>query len=234
MNRLLAVIRWETVNQTRQGIFYAAAFVTLMWTALLYPIPDGGVEPVLVSVLFLDLALFGFFFMAAIYFLEKAQRVLEGLVVTPLRTWEYLTAKVGVLTFTAVVVGAVVTLLVYGAGINWLWYILAVVLVSVPVSLLGFVLATRYNGINEYLVPAAFLLTVMQIPLLGYLNIWNNPLLYLIPSQPGMILLEAAFDRAAGWELGYAVAYALLWTGIGYWWAQRRFENVIARRAGNA
>jgi fluoroquinolone transport system permease protein len=233
MNRLLSAMRWEVLIQFRQNIFYAAIFVAVLWSAVLFQIPDAGIVPVLVSVLFLDLSIFGFFFMAALYYLEKGDRVLEGLVVTPLRVVEYLTAKIATLTALSVVVGAVVTLAVYGVSINWGWYVLAVVGMSVPISLLGFVLAARYNGINEFLVPGVFFLVVMQLPLLGYLGIWDNPLLYLIPSQPGMILLKAAFTGAALWEIGYALLYLVALVLVGWRWAEQTFVRVIARQVGN-
>ena len=233
MNRLLSALGWEVLVQFRQNIFYAALFVTVLWSAMLFQVPDAGIVTVLVSVLFLDLSIFGFFFMAALYYLEKGDRVLEGLVVTPLRVVEYLTAKIGVLTALSVVVGAVVTLVVYGVAINWGWYLLAVVGMSVPISLLGFVLAARYNGINEFLVPGIFFLLVMQLPLLGYLGIWDNPLLYLVPSQPGMILLEAAFAAVPLWEIGYALLYLAALVLVGWRWAEQTFVRVIARQVGN-
>lgn len=233
MNRFVQAMRWEVMIQFRQNIFYAALFVMALWSAVLFQVPDAGIVPVLVSVLFLDLAIFGFFFMAALYYLEKGDRVLEGLVVTPLRVLEYLAAKIVTLTGLSVVVGAVVTILVYGPALHWGWYLLAVVGMSVPISLLGFVLAARYNGINEFLVPAIFYLVLMQLPILGYLGIWDNPLLYLVPSQPGMILLEAAFTRAPAWEIGYALLYLALLCFVGWRWAEQTFVRVIARQVGN-
>ena len=61
MNRLLSAMRWEVLIQFRQNIFYAAIFVAVLWSAVLFQIPDAGIVPVLVSVLFLDLSIFGFF-----------------------------------------------------------------------------------------------------------------------------------------------------------------------------
>lgn len=233
MSRLLSALGWEVLVQFRQNIFYAALFVTVLWSAVLFQIPDTGIVPVLVSILFLDLSIFGFFFMAALYYLEKGDRVLEGLVVTPLRVVEYLAAKIGVLTALSVLVGAVVTLITYNPFINWGWYVLAVVGMSVPISLLGFVLAARYNGINEFLVPGVFFLLLMQLPLLGYLGIWDTPLLYLVPSQPGMILLEAAFAAVPQWEIGYALLYLAALVLVGWRWAEQTFVRVIARQVGN-
>jgi fluoroquinolone transport system permease protein len=232
MNRLLSSLKWETRIQWRQGIYYAAAFVALVWTALLYQIPDEGIEPLLISVLFLDLSVFGFFFMAALFYLEKADRVLEGLVVTPLRVSEYLITKITTLTLVSIVVGAVVTLMTYGTALNWGWYVIAVAAMSVPLTLFGFVIAARYSGINEFLVPAVFYLFIMQIPLVGYFDLWHNPLLYVIPSTPGLVLLEAAFDMVPLWEIGYALVYLLALTVASSWWAIRTFENTIARKIG--
>jgi len=118
---------------------------------VLYQLPDAAIELVLVLVLFLGLSVFGFFFMAALYYLEKGDQVLDGLVVTPLRVVEYLTAKIATLSALSVLVGPLVTLLVYDPAIHRGWYVLAVAGMSGPISLLGFVLAARYNGINEFL-----------------------------------------------------------------------------------
>ncbi len=233
MNRLLMLLRWETTVQFRQGIFYAAAFVAAVWVLMLYWVPDAGIEPLLVSILFIDLGVFGFFFMPGLYYLEKNERVLEGLVVTPLRSWEYLIAKAVVLSVAAFAVGVAVTLLVYGAALNWLWFVIAMLAMSYPLSLLGFVIAARYNGISEYLVPGAFFLAIMQIPLLTYFDVVPGPLLYLLPSGPGMILLTASFGDAPLWQLIFALLYAALLCVAGTRWAQKALQQVVARQVGS-
>ena len=232
MSRLFSLLRWETTVQFRQGIFYAAAFVAALFSLIIYWIPEAGIEPVLVSILFFDLSVFGILFMPGLYYLEKGDRVLEGLVVTPLRVWEYLSAKIFVLSMAALAVGVAVTLIVYGVELNWLWFVVGMLAMSYPLSLLGFVIATRYNGINEYLVPAAFFLGVIQVPLLTYFDIVPPPVLYLLPSGPGMIFLTATFGSVPLWQLIFALLYtAVLWVG-GYRWAQQCLERVIARQVG--
>lgn len=232
MNRLLAQLRWETTVQFRQGIFYAAAFVAAVWALTIYWVPDAGIKPVLVSVLFIDLGVFGFFFMPGMYYLEKGERVLEGLVITPLRAWEYLSAKVAVLSMAAMAVGVAVTLIVFGAALNWLWFVIGMLAMSYPLSLLGFVIAARFNGISEYLLPGAFFLALMQIPLLTYLGIVPSPLLYLLPSGPGMIFLTASFGSAPLWQLIFAMLYTVALCVGGARWAQKTLEQVIARQVG--
>lgn len=232
MSHLLALLRWETTIQLRLGIFYAAAAVATMWALMLYWVPDAAVEPVLVSIHFIDVGVFGFFFMPGIYYLEKGERVLEGLVVTPLRGWEYLSVKVVVLSVAAFAVAAAVTLIVYGAALNWLWFSIGLLAMSYPISLLGFVIAARFNGISEYLVPGSLFLAVLQLPLLTYFGIVPAPLLYILPSGPGMIFLTAAFADVPLWQL----IFALLYTGVlciaGTRLAQQTLQQVIARQVG--
>jgi hypothetical protein len=54
----------------------------------------------------------------------------------------------------------------------------------------------------------------------------------LIPSTPGLVLLEAAFGTVPLWEIGYALLYLAALTVTGYLWARQTFENVIARKVG--
>jgi len=227
------LLRWETIVQFRQGIFYAAVFVAAVWVLMLYWIPDAGIEPLLVSILFIDLGVFGFFFMPGLYYLEKNERVLEGLVVTPLRPWEYLIAKAAVLSAAAFAVGAAVTLLVYGAELNWLWFVLSMLAMSYPLSLLGFVIAARFNAICAYLLPASFFLAVLRTPLLTYFDIGPGPLLYLRPSGPGMILLTASFGHAPLWQLIFALLYSALLCIAATRWAQNALQQVVARQVGS-
>lgn len=233
MTRLVSTLRWDFLMQFRQGILYAAIWVMAVWAILLWQIPAVGLQPILVSILFLDLSIFGFFFMAGLFYLEKADRVLEGLVVSPMQNWEYLTSKVITLTLLTVAVAVMVVAVTYDLlAVNWLWLILGVALMAAPITLFGFVLAARYDGMNEYLPPALFFLLIMQLPLIHYFQIWPSWLFYLVPSQPGMILLQAAFDAVDTWELLYAVLYALVLTGLAMVWALRTFERAVVRRAG--
>lgn len=232
MSRLLTLLRWETTIQFRLGIFYAAAAVTAMWALILIWLPEAAVEPLLVSIHFIDLGVFGFFFMPGIYYLEKGDRVLEGLVVTPLRTWEYLSVKVVVLSLAAFAVGAAVTLVVYGTALNWLWFTIGILAMSYPISLLGFIIAARFNGISEYLVPGALMLAVLQLPLLTYFEIVPAPFLYILPSGPGMIFLTAAFGSIPLWLLIFALLYTGLLCVAGTRLAQRTLQQVIARQVG--
>lgn len=232
MSRLVSLARWEVALQFRQGIYYAAAFVTLVWAALLFPVPEGAIAPLLISVLFLDLSIFGFFFMAALFYLEKGDRVLDGLVVTPIRSQEYLLVKAGTLTAVSILTGAVVSLIVYGTALNWGWYALAVALMAGPATFLGFAIATRFGGISEFLLSSIFYVFLLQIPMIDYFNLVDFFAINLIPSGPSMILLGAAFQPVPAWQIGFALIYGALINVACFWLARRAFEQTVAGQAG--
>jgi fluoroquinolone transport system permease protein len=232
MNRLINLTRWEVAIQRRQGIYYAAIFVILVWSAILFAVPDGAIQPLLISVLYLDLSIFGFFFMAALFYLEKGDRVLDGLVVTPMRSQDYLLVKAGTLTVVSILTGAAVSLIVYGPGLNWGWYALSVALMAGPASFLGFALATRYGGISDFLVSSILYVFLLQIPLVSYFGMVDFFGLYLIPSGPSMILLAAAFHPMPAWQIGFALIYGALVNLIAFWLARRAFERTVTGQAG--
>ena len=88
MSRLISTVRWDLRIQFRQGLYYAALFVIALWALVLSQLSETLVTLFLPYIIFFDLSVFGFYFMAGILFLEKGEGVLQALVVTPLRKRE--------------------------------------------------------------------------------------------------------------------------------------------------
>jgi fluoroquinolone transport system permease protein len=233
MSRLLSTLNWDLRIQFRQGFYYAALFVILLWVLLLSQLPDAVVALFLPYIIFFDLSVFGFYFMAGMLFLEKGEGVLEALVVTPLRRREYLISKALSLTLLAVVVSAVVVLLVYGLAINWLLFVPGVALNSWLLVLFGFVLAARYDAVNEFLIPSVLYVAPSQLPALWYFGIWESWLLYLVPTMPAMLLIAGSFEPIAPWQILYALIYlSAACVGVTIW-AERAFDRFVVRSEGD-
>jgi fluoroquinolone transport system permease protein len=232
MNRLSSTVRWDITVQFRQGLYYAAAFVIVLWSLLLRQLPQEGVEWFLPFGLYIDLSVFGFYFMAGILYLEKGEGVLEALVVTPMRRGEYLSAKLISLTLITLLVSVAVVLFVWGIQLNWLMLILAVVLNSWLLTLTGFIIAARYDSINEFLIPSIVFMLPTQLPLLAYFGIWDSWLIYLVPTMPAMIMLEAAFRPVESWQLIYSLLYLPTAAVAVTFWARRVYDQFVVRGEG--
>ena len=152
--RLLSTLRWEITVQFRQGFYYAALFVIVVWTLLLSQLPTAGSRLLVPIVLFMDVSVFGFYFMAGMLYLEMGDGVLDALVVTPLRKLEYLVVKIVALTLLAVVVSigvaAIVAWITGVVDINWPLLLLGVIANSWLLTLLGFTVAVRYDNISDF------------------------------------------------------------------------------------
>jgi fluoroquinolone transport system permease protein len=230
MSRLWSSLQWDVRAQLRQGIYYAAIYLVVVWVVGLALLPEAATEWLLPFAVFMDLSVFGVYFMAAILFLEKGDGVLEALVVTPLRRAEYLAAKLGSLILLAMLATAAVVAINYGLEVNWLWLMLGVLLNSWIMVLTGFALAVRYNNISEFLIPSIIFLAPTQVPLIDYFGVWQGWPIYLVPTQPAMLLIEAAFRPIAAWKVVYALVYGVVAGGVLTWVALRSFDRFVVRK----
>lgn len=232
MNRVIATTRLDLRLQWRYGFFYAAAFITLVWIVLLGLFPRSLLNVAVPFIIFADLGVIGFFFIAGMVLFEKSEQTLDALIVTPLRFGEYLFGKLATLTLMALVISLAVVVGVYGFGFNLPLLALGVILTSLLALLVGFISVAPYTSISAYLLPSQLLYLPLNLPLIHYFGWWEHPLFYLIPTHGSLILLRAAFDPVPLWQLGYAIAYQVLWMGVLVWVARWAFNRYIVAREG--
>ncbi|MGB3635622.1 MAG: hypothetical protein WA982_16385, partial [Rubrobacteraceae bacterium] len=79
MSRFASTVRLDLLLQKRYGFFYAGAFVTVVWVALLLPLPDSLLDLAVPLIVFTDLAVVGFFFIAGMVLFEKGEETLFAL-----------------------------------------------------------------------------------------------------------------------------------------------------------
>ena len=233
MKGLLPLVRWDFILNFRQGIVYAALWIVIMWSILLSLVPDSGREPILFSLLFLEVSIFAFYLMPGFYYLEKAERVHDSLGTTPLPPWVWLVSKTLVFSVMTLVASVAIALVVHGPGLNWGWFSAAVLLSGTPLILVGFALATRYNGVAEYLFPSIPIILILQLPLLSFWEILTGRFWWLFPTMPGLVLLEAAFQNDDRNRALLGLAVGLLYAVPIFWLALYRYRVTAARRMGD-
>lgn len=232
MTRLLATVRVDVRVQFRNGFYYAVIFVLLCWFVLLSQLPEVDWGYVLPAVIFGNVTMVSFYFMAGLVLLEKGEGTLEAQVVTPLADWEYLVSKIATLAALSLVEHLVIVGSAYGLDFGVVTLVGGVVIAAVLYTLVGFIAVARYDSINEYLFPSAFFLAALSLPLLHYFGLWETPLMYLHPFQAPLVLLTGAFGRLDMWEWVYAVAYSVVWMAILFRLNQRAFSRFIVAGEG--
>jgi fluoroquinolone transport system permease protein len=223
MTRLLSTIRWDIQLQFRNGFYYATAFVLAIWAALALQIRalDLDLSWLLPVLVLNELVIVTFYFMSGLVLLEKGEGTLEAQVVTPLRTGEYLAAKVITLTLLALVPSVVVVTLLAG-----------IALASALLVLAGFLAVARYHAINEFLLPSIPYVAALLVPLVPYVSGWESWINYLHPIYAALLLMRAAFAPIAPWQTIYSALYLGLWIALAYVASQRAFDRFVVGRGG--
>jgi fluoroquinolone transport system permease protein len=236
MTRFASALRLELTLQSRQGFLYAAIFSGLIWLSVLLPM-SRSLRPVAEPYMLMgDTCIIGFFFIAGTVFFEKQERTLGAVVSTPLRFWEYLAAKLTLLVLISLLVALVVPTVSHGFNYRPLPLVIAVVLGTLLMLLVGFISCLPFASISDWFLAATIPLAVMTVPpVLFYSGVWPSPLAYVIPTTGPLLLFGDAFGQRdlASWQVGYAVAYPVLCV-IGLWWAARAtfVRHVVARSCG--
>lgn len=234
MSRLAAAVRLDLLLQFRYGFYYAAAFVTLVWIALLYPLPDSLLDLAVTFVIFTDLAVTGYYFIAGMVLFEKGERTLFALLSTPLRFREYLASKLATLTALAAVMSLVVVVAAYGLGFDVALLTTGVVFTSLICLLIGFIAVAPFDSISRYLIPSQIPMVILGLPLLHFFGIWESALFYLFPTQGSLLLLGGAFGTVSPsvWQIAYAVTYQLVWVcGLAALARWTFYRHVVQRKS---
>ncbi len=242
MTRLSAAIQGDVRLQFRNGFYYASAFVMVVSIIILsqLPLSQEILALLLPPILMQNVAINTFYFMAGLVLLEKGEGILEGLVVSPLRRGEYLISKAVTLALLSVVESLGITIVLYGLGFNIFFLAVSIILLGLFLTLLGFVAVSRYESINTFLLPSVVMLMVISVPLLDYFKLWPpnqiglglSWLIYLHPIHALLLLMKAAFEPIAAWQLGYGLFYSLAWIGLTYRWCKGAFYHFVILKEG--
>lgn len=235
MNRSLATLRYDIVLQFRNGFYHVSVFFIAIWVGLWSQLPNTSNYPyalILPALVTLNMLITTFYFVAGLVLLEKAEGTLTSLVVTPLRAEEYLVARVLSLSLLAALESLLIVVLIYGFHFNPLPLVVGMLLLGGFYTLAGFVAIVRYDSINAYVIPSGFVVLVLLLPLIDHVGLWRHPIFYLHPLQPALLLLRAAFEPPASWQIAYGLGGSLLWFTISFAWAHRIFHRFAVRTAG--
>jgi fluoroquinolone transport system permease protein len=230
--RLYNTIIWDFRLQFRNGFYYAVFIVALVSIILLNQLPQETLAWVLPVFILGNLLMNGFYFISGLVLLEKGEGTLEAQIVTPLRTEEYLFAKVATLTLLSLLENLLIAALTYGFG-PYLSYLFVGITLAAPLyALFGFVVVARYDAVNEFLLPSIAFATLLSLPMITYFGLNLSWLIYLHPLQGALVWLTAAFQPTSPWLLLFSLLYSLAWIGAALHLGRRAFYRFVIIREG--
>jgi fluoroquinolone transport system permease protein len=232
LRRLFFTLQRDMRLQFRNGFYYVSAFMVAALALGFSQLRGLDLAWLLPALLLGNLVVNTFYFIGGLVLLEKDEGSLEVQVVTPLRTWEYLAAKVGSLVLLSLLENAALVALIYGLRLNLLALLLGLAAASVIYALVGFIAVARFSSVNEYLFPSLLYALPLSLPLVDYFGLVKTGLIYLHPLQAPLLLLQAAFQPISAWQWAYGLLYTAVWTALLYRLASREFARHIIGRQG--
>lgn len=130
MSRFLSLTFHDVKFQFRQGFYLVYGIVTIIYIILLNLLSPNLRSTLGPIILLSDPSFLGFFFIGAILYYEKEQRVTSALFVTPVSYMEYLVGKILSLTLLSILVTVVIALFSFGIFINWISLIVGITLTA--------------------------------------------------------------------------------------------------------
>ena len=224
MKQLAHLLRWDFVHLLRNQMIAISLLVTAVYLGIFYLLkPLGYLDSLLIVIIFNDPVIMGYLFAGVLLLFEKDQRTLDALSVVPLSHDAFLWSKALSLSLVATLTALLMVWVGYGWGINYLHFVVAVVGTSALFVWMGCMIGMRANGFNSYLMRSIGVLIPTALPLLALFDVWDSPLLYLVPSFPGILLLKASFQTIEPWQYVYSYLYLPLALAFTYFWCKKLF-----------
>ena len=234
MSNLKNMLKWEFTLLYRYKIIHISILSVIIYFLSTQAVQSLKDQTKFHSLLlFFDPALIGIMFVGALVLFEKTENVLQALVITPMRTDDYLLSKIISLTTLSIISASIFIILMIifnNTTFNAFYLFSGIILTSVMLILLGFLIVSRVNSINGYLLGMALGFIILTFPpLLVLFGIFENPIFYLWPTQASFILFNGVFnaDKLELWETLYGVFYQIFWIILFYIQAKKAFHKYI-------
>lgn len=148
--RLGCLIRGDIHFQWKYGFYFIYFILTLLYVCAIAALPEHWKNNIAAIMIYSDPAAMGLFFMGAIVLLEKSQKVLNAMVVSPVKVSEYILSK----TIALIAISSIIALILgLVSGSNHLFGIAAgTALTSAIFTMLGIIAATRISNLNQFLI----------------------------------------------------------------------------------
>jgi len=226
LKNLIPLIKQDIKFQIRHGFYTVYFIISIIYIALL-KLLGNACNIIAPLIIFSDPTFIGFFFVGAIIFFEKEQKVTDALFVTPVSFGDYILAKAISLTILSLLVVSLISFAIFGLKFNWILLATGVILSSSLFVFLGLFLTNIFKNVLSYLIVGGLIMAPLCLPVLGYFNLINSWLLYFIPTNPSLKLITGAFSLNISLiDILYSFAYLLILNILSYRFLLKTKEEI--------
>lgn len=186
--RLKGLLLGDMQFQMKYGFYFLYVFMTVVYIIVLSLMPPTVKGTVAAIIIFTDPAALGLVFMGAIVLLEKSQRVLPSLAVSPAKPCEYICSKAVSLGLISTLAGVITG--IAGGTHHLFWTAAGTFLGAVLFSLLGLILAAKADSLNQFLILIVPTMIVLMLPPLADVFGYSHTLFLFHPGNAVLRLIS--------------------------------------------
>ena len=232
MNRLRATMWLDVRLQWRNKLYHVTALVAILAVPIIRYFFDKTMIAGVLPVYFLGTQGLAYFYAASMVVFEKSERTLEGIIVSPLRTHEYLVSKIVTVGGLVALECLVVAIGAFGMAFQPVWFALGAMGMGAIFAVAGLAYVVRFQDLPSFLMPSVLIVGVLGLPFIHYFELWPNPIFYLLPTYPPFLLMAAAFTPQSSAIVGYGLVGTAVAIALGYRWSRRSFQRYIIEGQG--
>lgn len=223
--RMKNLIAGDVKFQFKYGFYFVYVVFTIVYAAIINILPYSWKETAATIMIFSDPAAMGLFFMGAIVLLEKSERVLNSIAVSPVSSKEYILSKVISLGFISTIVGLIIAL--SAESNNLLIASFGIFVGSSLFTLIGLIIAANAKSLNQFIVATVPIEIICFLPPIWYLFGYDKTFMLL---HPGCILIR--FISGNSDNLFMLTAILFIWITAVYLIAYNNIEKMFQQTGG--
>ena len=237
MNSFKRLILLSTYNiklQFRQGFYYAWLFITLFYILGLYFLPDNIKNTILPLIMLSEPSTFAMIFTGAIVLLERDEKMLENLFITPLSIRMYIYSKMISIAIPATVCTIIISAISSGLTIKLLLLIPAIILTTFFFVIFSLLLSVSSRDIMSFIGKIGIYGSIFSITILDYFGFLQGYFQYLLPSKGALVLISAAvgYRLYPVWEITLSLITMIISIILILIPAERAFYRQIILKGG--
>jgi len=223
--RLKNIIIGDMKFQFKYGFYFVYVVFTAIYISLIFLIPPSWREKAAAIMIFSDPAAMGLYFMGAIVLLEKSERVLNSIAVSPVEKWEYIFSKVISIGIISTVVGVIIAITAHSS--NLFVVALGTFLGSSFFTLLGLIVAANISSLNQFLVATVPIEIICFLPPIWYIFGYDKTFMLI---HPGCILIRLISGNTE--QLLLLVIILIIWIILIYIVAHKYIKKMFQSVGG--
>lgn len=208
--RLFNAVLSDIKFQYKHGFYLVYVIISIMYLIILSFLPQNIIDVAVPLVVFSDPSVLGLFFIGGIILMEKGQGVLMVIVVSPLRTIEYVLAKVISLSLVSILAAFAISYFSYYPNVNWVLLFVSTFLTSSIFTLFGIIINAGCNTVNEYMLKTIPYMLVFILPCFALIGFPYSEVFTVFPSVAALKLMLGVFYGISWFEASFLIVYLLI------------------------